>query len=56
METNLDILFIIFALHGETAIIFGFCNPMISIIFEHIIAVAVNTKQCAPSGICFAPH
>ena len=32
METNLDILYIIFALHGETAIILGFCNPMISII------------------------
>ena len=53
METNLDILYIIFALHGETAIILGFCNPMISIIFEHkrLVAVAVNTKQCAPSGI-----
>ena len=52
METNLDIpvLYIIFALHGETAIILGFCNP---IIFEHkrLVAVAVNTKQCAPSGI-----
>ena len=33
METDLDMLFIIFALHGETAIILGFCNPMISIIF-----------------------
>ena len=31
METNLDILYIIFALHGEIAIILGFCNPMISI-------------------------
>ena len=53
METNLDILYIIFALHTETAIILGFCNPMISIIFEHkrLVAVAVNTKQCAPSGI-----
>ena len=50
METNLDILYIIFALHGETAIILGFCNP---IIFEHkrLLAVAVNTKQCAPSVI-----
>ena len=50
METNLDILYIIFALHGETAIILGFCNPMISIIS--------NTKDLwqlllirAPSGI-----
>ena len=53
METNLDMLYIIFALHGETAIILGFCNPMISIISEHkrLVAVAVNTKQCAPSGI-----
>ena len=42
METNLDILF---ALHGETAIILGFCNPMISIIFEHKRLVAVATKQ-----------
>ena len=33
METNLDIVYIIFALHGETAIILGFCIPMISIIF-----------------------
>ena len=32
METNLDILYIIFALYGETAIILGFYvyNPMIS--------------------------
>ena len=53
METNLDIpvLYIIFVLDGETAIILGFCNPMISIIFEHKRLVAVNTKQCAPSGI-----
>ena len=53
METNLDILFIIFALHGEKAIILGFCNPMISIILENksLVVVAVNTKQCAPSGI-----
>ena len=34
METNLDTLYIIFALHGETAIIKLFCNPMISIIFN----------------------
>ena len=34
METNLGILNIIFALHGETALILGFCNPMISIIFR----------------------
>ena len=27
METNLDILYIIFALHGETAKNLGFCNP-----------------------------
>ena len=49
METNLDKLYIIYALHGETAIILGFCNP----IFEHkrLVAVSVNTKQCAPSGI-----
>ena len=33
METNLDIVYIIFALYSETAIILGFCNPMISIIF-----------------------
>ena len=33
MATNLDIAYIIFALHGETAIIWGFCNSMISIIF-----------------------
>ena len=33
METNLDILYIIFDLHGETAIILGFWNTMISIIF-----------------------
>ena len=53
METNLDILYIIFALHGETAIILGFRNLMISMIFEHkrLVAVAVNSKQCAPSGI-----
>ena len=53
METNLDILYIVLALHGETAIILGFCNRMISIIFEHkrLVAVAVNTKQCVPSGI-----
>ena len=29
METNLDILYTISALDGETAIIVGFCNPMI---------------------------
>ena len=48
METNLDILYIIFALHGETAIILGFCNPMISIIFEHkrLVAVAVILTMC----------
>ena len=33
METNLDLLYIIFGLHDDTAIILGFCNPMISIIF-----------------------
>ena len=27
METNFDKLYIIFSLHGETAIILGFCNP-----------------------------
>ena len=31
--TYSDILYIIFALHGETAIILGFCNPMTSIIW-----------------------
>ena len=30
METYLDKLYIIFALHGETALIWGFCNPVIS--------------------------
>ena len=34
METNLDMQYIIFTLHGETATILGFCNTMISIIFE----------------------
>ena len=33
MAANLDILYIIFDLHSETALILGFCNPMISIIF-----------------------
>ena len=49
METNLDMLYIIIALHGKTAIILGFCNPMISIIFKHkrLVAVAINAKQCA---------
>ena len=58
METNLDILYIIFALHGETAIILGFCNPMISIIFEHkrLVAVAVNTNNVLLQELCFAPH
>ena len=53
METNLDKLYIIFALHGDTAIILGFRNPMISIIFERkrLVAVAVKAKQCVPSGI-----
>ena len=31
--TYSDILYIIFALHGETAIILVFCNPMTSIIW-----------------------
>ena len=55
METNLDILYIIFALHGETAIILGFCNP---IIFEHkrLVAVAVNTNNVLLQELCFAPH
>ena len=35
METYLDILYIIFALHGEIEIILGFCDPKFSIIFEH---------------------
>ena len=51
METILDILYIIFALHGETEIILCFCNPMISIISKHkrLLAVAVSTKEYAPS-------
>ena len=58
METNLDILYIIFALHGETAIILGLCNPMISIIFEHkrLVAVAVNTNNVLLQELCFTPH
>ena len=58
LETNLDILYIIFALHGETAIILGFCNPMISIIFEHkrLVAVAVNTNNVLLQELCCAPH
>ena len=58
METNLDIVYIIFALHGEIAIILGFCIPMISIIFEHkrLVAVAVNTNNVLPQELCFAPH
>ena len=58
METNLDILYIIFALHGETAIILGFCNPTISVIFEHKrhVAVAVNTNDVLLQELCFVPH
>ena len=58
METNLDILYIIFALHGETAIILGFCNPMISVIFEHKrhVAVAVNTNNVLLSFRNYASH
>ena len=58
METYLDILYIIFALHGETAIILGFCDPKISIIFEHkrFVAVAVNTNNMLLQELCFAPH
>ena len=57
METNLDILYIIFALHGETAIILGFCNPMISIISNtRLVAVAVNTNNVLLQELCFTPH
>ena len=58
METNSDIVYIIFALHGETAIILGFCNPMISIIVEHkrLVAVAVNTSNVLLQELCFTPH
>ena len=35
------------------AIILGFCNQVISIIFKHkrLVSVSVNAKQCALSGI-----
>ena len=57
METDFGILYIIFALHGETAIILGFCNPMTSIIFEHkrLVAVAVISNVLLQE-LCFAPH
>ena len=44
-------VYIIFALHGETAIILGFCNP---IIFEYkrLVAVAGNTNNVLLQELC----
>ena len=47
METNLDILYIIFALHGETAIILK---------HKRLVAVAVSTNNVLLQELCFAPH
>ena len=54
METNLDILYTIFALHGETAIILEFCNS--NNFRTQKTCISCCSMNVLLQELCFAPH